>query len=98
NGILNYLGGTLTVTNSTFSNNDKGIGNDGTGTVTNSTLSLNSTGISPLGLTTVRNSIVAGNTGANIQGDYTDGGHNLTSGDPKLGPLANNGGTTNTFL
>jgi hypothetical protein len=48
--------------------------------------------------TTLVNSIVAGQTsGADFDGTYTDGGHNLVGGDPKLGPLQDNGGPTQTM-
>jgi CSLREA domain-containing protein len=88
-------GGTLTVTNSTFSGNSAsgfggGIHNAG-------------------GSTTLRNTIVANSpSGGNCSGPITDGGGNLrwpntdlscvgAFGDPKLGPLANNGGPTQTM-
>jgi hypothetical protein len=102
-GIANY--GTLTLTNSTLSGNSAsvfggGIGNGGTLTVRNSTLSGNSAprlagGIENLsGTLTVSNSIVANSPGGDIGGTYT-GSHNLT-GTVALGPLADNGGPTQT--
>ena len=47
----------------------------------------------------LRNSIVAGNADTNIDGGFTlapASSNNLTSGDPGLGPLQNNGGTLDT--
>jgi CSLREA domain-containing protein len=95
-----YNDGTLTVTNSTFSGNSA---TGGGGGVRNS---------SP-GTTTLRNSIVANSTaGGNCDGAITNGGNNIDSGtscgwgssdgslsntDPQLGPLADNGGPTQTF-
>jgi CSLREA domain-containing protein len=89
-----------------------GIRNFGTATVTNSTLTGNSAfgagGISSSGVgVTLRNTIVANNTGGDC-GGAIDGGNNLIEdgscitaatsllGDPSLGPLANNGGPTET--
>jgi len=85
--------GTLTVTNSTFSENS-GTG----GGIEN---------VSP-GTATLRNTIVANSFGANCSGGITDGGGNLqhpgttcgaliTSADPKLDPLQDNGGPTETM-
>ena len=88
-------GGTLTVTNCTFSGNSAGSGgaisNGGTLTVTNSTFSGNSAtlggAISNEGTLTVTNSILAnstsgGNCGvpAGITAIFTDGGHNIDDG------------------
>ena len=91
-GIFNGLSSTLSVTNSTIAGNSGnccgGIDNGAGHTVT------------------VTNSIIASNTPANCVGDpVTDGGYNISfggtgcpgtfsSGDPKLGSLADNGGTT----
>ena len=56
--------------------------------------------------TRLQNSIVARNLGANCSGSINDGGHNLVFGDatcpgvdadPKLGPLRDNGGPTQTI-
>ncbi len=91
-GILNY--GVLTVTNSTLAGNAApSIG-----------------GIAGYGTTTLRNTIIANSlSGGNCDGAITDGGNNLqfnpnsgcgvtiTAADPKLGPLANNGGSTQTM-
>jgi hypothetical protein len=52
------------------------------------------------------NSIVAGSSGANCAGTITDVGYNLSpsgcparvTADPRLGPLANNGGPTRTHM
>jgi hypothetical protein len=104
-GIANY--GQLTVTNSTLSGNHSsyyggGIANLGQLTVTNSTLSGNSSthggGIlnANTSTLTVNNSIVANSpAGGDISGSYT-GSHNLT-GTVALGPLADNGGPTQTM-
>jgi len=53
------------------------------------------------GTLTLANSIVAGNlatANANIDGTVTSAENNLTSGDPMLEPLADNGGPTQTML
>jgi hypothetical protein len=103
------VGGTLTVSNSTFAGNTNGaIANqDSTVTITNSTFT--SSGLWNIGVTdtstvTVANSIIA----SYCSGEIIDGGHNLQfpgsdcgatipSLDPLLGPLANNGGPTQTI-
>jgi predicted outer membrane repeat protein len=49
---------------------------------------------------TLQNSIVAGNTATrdpNVVGEVTGTGVNWTAGDPMLGPLADNGGPTETM-
>jgi CSLREA domain-containing protein len=92
--------GTLTVTNGTFSGNSAPSGGGG---IRNS---------SP-GATTLRNSIVANSTaGGECEGTIVNGGNNVDSGtscgwgsnngslsstDPQLGSLADNGGPTLTF-
>jgi hypothetical protein len=57
------------------------------------------------GAMTIEDSIVAGNTPANCSGPIADGGHNIvssqagcpgTEGDPKLEPVADNGGPSQT--
>ncbi len=94
--IYNIFGVTATITNATFSSNSAsgsagGIFNSGTMT---------------LGNTIVANNIAA--SGGNCFGTIGDGGNNLqwnpnsgcasiTAADPKLGPLANNGGATQTM-
>jgi CSLREA domain-containing protein len=93
--------GTLKVTNSTLSKNVAW--NDGGG-IFNSVSSTDSV--------TLKNSIVAQNSGGNCFGVINNGGSNLDSGatcgwgsnfgsmsntDPMLGPLANNGGPTQTM-
>ena len=93
--------GDLTVLNCTLSGNTKAaIYNNSfnsNATVTSSTISGNQDGISNIhGTTTVSNSIVSGNTRDNTF-DITDGGFNLIGVDAKLGPLADNGGPTQTF-
>ena len=90
--------GTLTITNSTFSGNSA-VGDGG--------------GIKYLsGTVTLRNTIVANSTGGNCGGTITNGGNNIDDGttcgwdstsgsmsstNPLLGALANNGGPTQTF-
>jgi len=90
--------GTLTITNSTFSGNSAA--NSGGGIHNNNTA-------------TVYNTIIANSTaGGNCSGAITNGGNNIDDGttcgwgtsngsmsstDPQLGPLANNGGPTWTF-
>lgn len=67
-------------------------------------------GIYNWGIVTLQNTIVANNTGGDncyvFNGTIVDGGGNLSfpdttcpgiNGDPKLGPLHNNGGLTNTM-
>ena len=95
-GIANVYGGTLTVTNSTFSGNN---GYAGGGIYNES------------GTVTVTNTIVANSTsGANCSGPITHGDHNIDDGttygftgtslsntDPMLAALANNGGPTQTI-
>ena len=63
-------------------------------------------GISAYGSITSQNTLVSGNSGTNCLGVVTDHGHNLsfpdnscpgTNGDPTLGPLADNGGPTQTM-
>ncbi len=87
-------------------------GSVGVATVTNSTISRNwFHGIRHSGVLTVANTIVAINSPNNCQGEPTSNGNNLdddgTCGftqpsdlsnvaDPSLGPLANNGGLTQT--
>ena len=89
-GIYNQYS-TMTVSNSTFSGN-RGYG----GGLLNDR-----------GTVTLRNSIVASTTGGNnCSGVITNGGGNLSypdescpgiNGDPKLGPLQNNGGPAHTM-
>jgi len=90
-----------------------GISNSGTVTVSNSTFAGNSAtalggGIKNWdGAVTLKNTIVANSpTGGNCSGVITDGGGNLRypdttcpgiNGDPKLGPLQDNGGPTWTM-
>ncbi len=86
-------GGALTLTCCTFSGNTAGLGGGG---------------IYNLGTLTLTNSIIANNAGGDIYGGYTDNAFNIVedgvgithflsrSGDPLLGPLADNGGPTLT--
>ena len=50
----------------------------------------------PASTVNLNNSIVAGNTGTNISGALASNTFNLIGGDPKLEPLADNGGPTLT--
>lgn len=95
-GILNSGGATLTVTNSTFFDNSADMGG----------------GIDNDGTATLRNTIVANRASSgNCSGKITDGGYNLSSDascgfttqnkslsstNPLLGPLEDNGGPTPT--
>jgi hypothetical protein len=93
-GIYNNQG-KVTINNSTISGNT----------------ALNSGGIYSTGAVTLQNSIVANNSGGNCGGTLTSNGYNLSSdsscnfsssgdqnnSDPKLGPLQNNGGPTQTM-
>jgi hypothetical protein len=84
----------------------------GTLTISNSTISENAGGIYVnLGTATLQNSIVANSSGGNCEGTITSNGYNLSSDstcnftstgdlnntDPRLGPLQNNGGPTQTM-
>ncbi|NJN90641.1 MAG: cadherin-like domain-containing protein [Leptolyngbyaceae cyanobacterium SL_5_14] len=104
-GISNFAG-TLDISNSTLSGNSAVLWGGGIETlgdtpvtIRNSTLTLNQeNGLyivdSPV---LVQNTIIAENTGANVSGTLSSGSaFNLIGGDPKLAPLANNGGTTLT--
>lgn len=81
-GIFNYSGGTLN--NCTISGNAGSVGG----------------GIYSAGPLTLTNTIVAGNsalvTGPDIAGSYS-GTNNFIGGDPKLAPLGNYGGPTQTM-
>ena len=108
-GIYNQ-GGPLTVWNSTISNNSgTGIHNDNVLTVISSTISDNTgNGIHQGGTLHITNTILSGNSGDCVNfGTLQSNGGNLVqdgtcaitgalSGDPMLGPLANNGGPTKT--
>ncbi|MBS0569527.1 MAG: hypothetical protein JSS28_02875, partial [Proteobacteria bacterium] len=107
-----FNNGTLTLVNSTLSGNGAeilggGLFNMGTLTLINSTLSRNTAGNSGGGISSlipplVINSIVATNTqayGSDIDSDIDPNSTgNLMGADPKLGPLQNNGGPTETLL
>ena len=106
-GALYVATGTATVLNSTFSGNtatDGGgaaVASGATLTASFATFSGNTASGSGAGFynnggtVTLRSSIVAPDSYA---GGFTDGGQNYTSGDPQLGPLQNNGGSTFTML
>ena len=95
-GIESPSGSALTISSSTLSGNTAATG-AGIGSY-----------LSPV---TLQNTMVANNTGGNCSGTMTSNGYNLSSDgtcsfsgpgdlnstDPKLGPLANNGGPTQTM-
>jgi hypothetical protein len=95
-GISNEDDGTLTVSSSTISGNTAGYGGGG---------------FSNSSTATIQNSIVSDSGGGNCEGTFTSKGYNLSSDDtcnfsgpgdlnntePKLGPLQNNGGPTQTM-
>jgi CSLREA domain-containing protein len=101
-GINNFR--TITLTNSTLANNTAATGNEGGG--------INSENPLVAASAILENTIVAGNGGGNCLGTITNAGGNLESGttcgwdsntgslsntDPELGPLADNGGPTQTM-
>jgi hypothetical protein len=108
-GVYNSSG-SMQILSSTVSGNNAGDG--GGGGVANgggtldirfSTITANfldccygGSGLYTVGGTKLYDTIIAGNTGvADVYGPYT-GSSNLIGGDPRLGPLANNGGHTQT--
>jgi autotransporter family porin len=110
-GSLSVVNSTFTAnTAASFGN---AIKNFGTATVVNSTVSDNPSStsdgsISSTGTMLLQNTIVADGTPSNCStvGPITDGGHNISwpdttcpglNVDPNLGPLANNGGPTQTM-
>ena len=102
-GIYNAERGTLTVTNSTFSGNSAtygggGIDNRGTLTLTNSTIALNTapTGPDISGTVSTASHNLIGKTAGSSGVTHGVNGNIVTS-DPKLGPLADNGGPTKTM-
>ena len=105
--------GPMTIVNTTFSGNTAAQGGalDIWGwysyvTITNSTITNNTASTTgggiydeiTVGYINLQNSIVAGNDGGDTAGPITDLGGNLIGGDPHLGPLADNGGPTQTHL
>ena len=96
--------GTLTISSSTISGNMVSLPN------CISRCGLGGGGISNFEATTIQNSIVANNSVGNCEGSMNSNGYNLSSDvycnfsgpgdlnntDPKLGPLQNNGGPTQT--
>lgn len=109
-GGIDIVTGSLVLTHSTISNNaasDQGGGlfNSSAGEleVSNSTITANTAANGGGGLATsggaatLRSTILAGNIGGDVLGTLTsDSRTNLISGDPLLGPLADNGGLTLT--
>ena len=108
-GAIEAFDGFLKIYNSTLSGNTvSGYGSAiwslGAVTLLNTTVTANS-GLDTIfwaNLLTPINSIIAGNTGENLSTSSSGGiagfftGHNLYDGDPKLGPLQDNGGPTFT--
>jgi hypothetical protein len=113
-GISNFEGAITiinsTLSNNLSGSNGGAIGNAGTLNIIQSTITNNEArafggGINTSsGSATIANTIVADNAlvspgaGPNINGSVTEEGNNITSGDPLLGPLADNGGPTETHL
>lgn len=106
-GAISNFAGTLDIRNSTVSSNSStllvgGIETLGTQPVTirNSTITLNQGGgldVENGASVQVWNTIIAGNNGFDISGTLGSGSSfNLIGGDPRLAPLTNNGGTTQT--
>ena len=105
-GLYDASYGSLSLSNCTVSGNSAlnggtmRIGNMSV-TITNCTISNNSAdncdGVLTLYAISLVNTIVAGNGNTNISGSFTDGGGNLTSGNPLLAPLGNYGGPTLTM-
>jgi hypothetical protein len=105
-GIYNYdggiykYGGTVTVTNSTFSNNSAssggGIKNTVILNIKNNIFANNSGGDCIGSAATALNNLIkdTGNYACNIANGVNG---NIIGADPKLSPLANNGGSTQTF-
>jgi hypothetical protein len=83
----------LTIASSTISSNQTGRGGNGSN---GRSLGSAGTGGGINGTANLRNSIVALNSPNNLSVAITDLGHNITSGDPLLGPLQDNGGPTFT--
>jgi hypothetical protein len=101
-GAIDSEGGTVTITNSTIASNSAGAVGGGlnldagtTATATNSIIADNSapTGPDVNGTITANFSLIESTAGATI-----NGANNLTGVDPLLGPLADNGGLTQTQL
>jgi hypothetical protein len=109
-GIYNE-GAALTISNSTISRNSAddveigdcaAISSQQPITINNSTVSANSSANGGVGgicgqLVYARNTIVAGNTPFDFNGFEVVGNNNFLGGDPRLAPLQNNGGPTDTM-
>ena len=96
-GLYNSYDAPLILTNSTLSGNIGGFYTESAATINSSTLSGNDFGLEAFGTVTLHNTIVAGNASGNYFGDIVADSHNVLSGDPKLGPLQDNGGPTQTM-
>jgi hypothetical protein len=106
-GLLNQ-GGTLSLTNSTVTGNTAATGSGGglassagMTTLINVTVTANTAGTAggvgvAGGSATLTNTIVAANTGGDVSGNYT-ADHSLIGVDPKLSPLGDYGGPTQTM-
>jgi hypothetical protein len=86
-------GNQLTIASSTISSNQTGRGGGGSNGRSPGTAG---TGGGINGTANLRNSIVALNSPNDLSAAITDLGHNITGGDPLLGPLQDNGGPTFT--
>jgi hypothetical protein len=107
NSVANITNSTIT---GNFASNGGGIGEDQSrANITNSTITGNTANGAGGGMyfdfsinrNDVRNSIIAGNNAAasaDLTGPLDVDSNNITSGDPLLGALANNGGSTQTML
>ena len=98
-GAINVNAGVLNINQTTIVNNVGGAGGAGSAGRVGTT---DGGGLSNGGstTTTLNNSLVVGNTGGNLAGIAPTGNYNITAGTTtavKLGPLADNGGPTQTI-
>ncbi len=93
-GIFNSSG-TVTVTTSTISRNTRPVYNYN-GRVVN--YGIFNSGTLNLGHSIVAENVIAGDMGGDIIGPFVAQGPNFIGGDPRLGPLQDNGGPTQTML